>query len=83
MELTKEYFDEQLKNLASKEDLIELRHDVTSLHSEMSGVRADVREIKETVARIDKRDLEDSNAFAKDIIQLQKDVKELNLKHAS
>lgn len=120
MELSKEYFDEQLKNLATKQDLealaskaevvglradvaglrsdvttlrtdvnelrsgiTELRSDVMALQDDMSSVRADLREVREIVSRIDKRDIEDSNAFAKDIVQLQKDVKELKLRHAS
>ncbi len=118
MELSKEYFDEQLKQLATKEDLAdlrqdvstlrgdvtglrsdvatirndvtelrndvtELRSDVVALQDDMSSVRADLPEVKEIVSRIDKRDIEDSNAFAKDIVNLQKDVKELKLKQAS
>jgi hypothetical protein len=106
MELTKEYFDEQLQRLATKQDLegvvkeeelVRIRADVAGLKDEVSGIKTnvialqdDVRavrfetgEIKETVIRIDRRDVEDSNVFAKDIVQLQKDVKELKLKHAS
>ena len=96
MELTQEYLDsalsklatkDDLKTLATNEELITLRqemtslgHEVISLHADIAHVRADLAETKEIVSRVDRRDLEDSNAFAKDILQLQKDVKQLKLK---
>lgn len=119
MELTKEYFDGQLKllsnrmdgfatkddlaNLATKGDVDSLKTDVAGLktdmatvttdvaglksnvaglQSEFSSLKSTVAEIKETVQRIDRRDIEDSDAFAKDIVQLKKEVKHLKLKHA-
>lgn len=66
MELTKEHFDIEMEKLSSR----------------MATVELSVNGVKETVERIDKRDKEDSNAFAKDIVQLQKDVKQLKLRHA-
>lgn len=72
MELTQEYFDQALTNLVSKDDFYALK--------------SDIAEIKEKVTRIDKRDLEDSNAFAKDIVNLQDRVsgleRQLKPKHA-
>src|SRR6266446_137098 len=98
MELTKEYFDGQLEklnnrmdgfatkddltNLATKGDVDSIRTDVAGLQSEVSSLKSTIADIKETVQRIDQRDLEDSDAFAKDIVQLKKDVKHLKLKHA-
>ena len=61
MELTKEHFDDQLKTLATKEDIRLLK--------------LDLKQVKETVEKIDKRDKEDSNAFVSDILQLQDEVK--------
>lgn len=99
MEITQESLDaalsklatkDDLKTLATKDELTALRHEVTllgqemtSLRSDISHIRADLAETKELAVRIDKRDLEDSNAFAKDILQLQKDVKQLKLKPAA
>jgi hypothetical protein len=98
MELTKEYFDGQLKllnnrmdgfatkddlaNLPTKGDVDSLRTGLAGLESEVSSLKSTVDDIKETVQRIDQRDIEDSDAFAKDIVQLKKDVKHLKLKHA-
>ena len=66
MELTKEHFDTEMEKFGSR----------------MTTMESDIKDIKEKVTRIDKRDIEDSNAFAKDIVQLQKDVKQLKLKPA-
>lgn len=74
---------EDLQGLATKEEVAELRYELTSLRSDVSHILADLAETKETVDRIDKRDLDDSNAFAKDIVQLQKDVKGLKLRPAA
>ncbi len=54
-----------------------------TVQSDITNMRADIREIKNTVASIDKRDIENHNAFAKDIVKPQKDVKELKIKHTS
>lgn len=72
-ELSREYFDEKIGQLAT---------DVSALKSDVSALKFDMKEVKETVQRIDKRDKEDSDAFAKDIVRLQRDVKQLKLKHA-
>ena len=53
---------------------------MSGMESRMSGMELDIKDIKETVQKIDKRDKEDSDAFARDIAQLQKDVKQLKLK---
>jgi hypothetical protein len=100
MELTKEYFDQQIKNLISKEDaktfatkddltslatnaeMSALKEDVASLNSSLTTLRTDVAEMKATLTELNQRDLQDSNAFAKDLVQLQRDVKALKLKHA-
>jgi hypothetical protein len=76
-ELTKEFFEQQISKLATKDEL----HDLAT-KEDIRLVQSELKDIKETVARIDKRDKEDSNAFAKDILKLQKDVKQLQLKSA-
>ncbi|MDQ3802249.1 MAG: hypothetical protein M3416_00100 [Acidobacteriota bacterium] len=120
MDLTREYFDEALQNLAAKSDLSPLatteevaalrddlsavkgdvtalkdevgtlkedvatvKADISSLHTEFVSLKSDVREIKETLDVLNRRDLEDSNAFARDIVRLQKDVEKLKLSRAS
>ena len=65
-----------------KTDVATVKTDIAGVQSEFSSLKSTVAEIKETVQRIDKRDLEDSDAFAKDILELKKDVKRLKLKHA-
>jgi len=53
MELTKEYFDKQLKNLASKEDLksFATKDDLKTLATkkELDGVKSDISDLKEFV----------------------------------
>jgi hypothetical protein len=66
MELTKEYFDEKIGGMTT----------------DISSLKSDMKEVKATLQRLDKRDKEDSNAFAKDIVELKKDVKILKLKQA-
>jgi outer membrane murein-binding lipoprotein Lpp len=65
-----------------KSDVSTLKTDVSDLKSDVSTLKSDMRDVKAIVQRLDKRDKEDSDAFAKDIVQLQKDVKLLKLKHA-
>lgn len=103
MELTKEYLDPQLGNLAtkrdlerlaSKQDLAELRDDVhimksdvTALQDDLRSVKSDVSEIKEILMRLDERDVQDSNAFAKTLVKhddritaAENQIKQLKLK---
>jgi hypothetical protein len=72
--VTKKDFEEQLKELVTKRDLT---RGLEPIISDISILKLGVKELNEKVDRIDKRDKEDSNAFAKDIVQLQKDVKKL------
>ena len=67
-ELTKEYFDEQIGKLVAKTDFDK---QISSVTDDLSFLKAKVTSIEEKVDRIDKRDKEDSDAFAKDIVQLQ------------
>jgi uncharacterized protein YoxC len=85
MDLTKEYFDAQLKQLATKEDLTGLKEDLTgltakvdSLTHDVSGLRvevatfgADLADIKKTLKELSERDRQDSDVFAKDILDLK------------
>jgi hypothetical protein len=70
--VTKKDFEEQLKELVTKRDLT---RGLEPIISDISILKLGVKELNEKVDRIDKRDKEDSNAFAKDIVQ--KDVKKL------
>jgi predicted ATP-binding protein involved in virulence len=79
MELTKEYFDEQMSKLVKKS---EFEEQAVKVNEDLSFLKAKTTSIEEKVARVDRRDKEDSDAFAKDILHLQKDVKALKLKHA-
>lgn len=61
-----------LQKFATKDDLLEF-----PTKNEFYELKADVAEIKETVARIDKRDLEDTNALARSISTINKQIKYL------
>lgn len=52
MELTKEYFDEQLKNLATKEDLKELDKRVANLDDRVAGLDKRVGNLDNRVAEV-------------------------------
>ena len=66
MELTKEYFDQQLSNLATKDDLLEL-----ATKNDLALIRADLSEVKEKVNRIDFSTDEDHRAALHDIADLK------------
>ena len=83
MELTKEYLDQRFASLPSRDDFDALRQDVRTLKSDMA-------ELKQTLTELNERDLKDSDALAKIIvdhdrrfIRVEKEVKDLRLKHAS
>lgn len=86
MELSKEYFDQQLANVlatvASKEGIEHLDNNVRAVKSEVS-------QIKETLTKLGERDKEDSDAFAKTLVKhderltgAENDIKQLKLKSA-
>jgi hypothetical protein len=103
MELTKEYFDQQLKALNNRMDGLATQDHVDALDQRIQGVtdrmetlptREEVRalqttvdEIRETVQRIDKRDVEDSDAHAKNYVNHEHRItrieKQLKLKPAA
>jgi len=74
MELTKEYFEsylaEQFKNVATKDDFKYLKGKVNALS-------LDMKEVKESINRIDNRDREDSNALAKDSAEYRRRITRL------
>lgn len=68
MELTKEYFDQKLVEINEKygnfDSRLSILTDIVLANQEdFSILKKDIKEIKEIVIRVDKRDLEDSNAF--------------------
>ncbi|MCA1622473.1 MAG: hypothetical protein LC768_01910 [Acidobacteria bacterium] len=92
MELTKEYFDQQLGNLARKEDLESLasKNDLEQIKDDIRAIKTDMVEVKQVLSDIDKRDKEDSDAFAKTLVRhderltsVEQDIKQLKLKHTS
>jgi hypothetical protein len=62
--LTKEHFEQVVQNLATKKDLegLATKEDLYRLKSDVRALKADVDDIAQTVDRIDKRDVEDSDA---------------------
>ena len=90
MELTKEYFDEQIGKLATrsdlepfstKEDLAELRTDVGSLKSDMQSVKTDVATLKDDVTGL-KTDIialqDDMRSVKNDLSEIKQTLAELN-----
>lgn len=63
MELTKEYFDQQL-------DL-----KLEPIQNDIKTIKNDINEIKDAVIRTDKRDLEDSNLFKTIVLSQNKRLK--------
>ena len=81
MELTQEYFDQQLgllashlDNLPTKADLgsLEARVDELPTKSDFAALKQTVNDIQETVTRIDTRSDEEIRAAYKDIAQIKK-----------
>jgi predicted secreted Zn-dependent protease len=77
MELTKEYFEEYL----------EARLSQLPTRDEFKALQSTVDNIKQTVDRIDKRDVEDSDAHAKNFVNHERRItrieKQLKLKPAA
>ena len=61
MEITKEYLEENFQ----------------SIHNQFKTIGLDIKEIKKTLSKVDKRDLEDSNAFAKTLLSMNRDIEAL------
>ena len=81
----REYLDE---NMATKEELAALRMETDEIRAEMA-TKSDIRnlsqqitEVRDTVETNNQRCLQDSNAFAKSIIELRRDVNHLKLSQA-
>jgi hypothetical protein len=72
MEITKEYLDEKLSQLVTKDDLLEL-----PTRNDLRAVRSDIAEVKELVQRIDERDDQDTRAALRDIVDLNRRVSAL------
>jgi septal ring factor EnvC (AmiA/AmiB activator) len=72
MEITKEYLDKQiaslnrrLDKLPTQGDFADLKEDVERVNSQVRSIKTDVLEMKQTVDKLNARDLQDSDAFAK------------------
>ena len=72
MELSKEYFEQQLSNLATKDDLLEL-----ATKNDLKAIRDDVADVKAMVQRIDQRTDEDQRAALRDIDDLKSRISAL------
>lgn len=84
MELTKEYFDNFIKELTLRLDRDQMRIEgkFTELptQQDLNSLKSVIDDIKETVTRIDQRTDEDTRAALKDIVKLQKRVTALEQK---
>lgn len=81
MELTREYFDKQIKKLVTKEyfdkEFGPVKIEVTILKSDVRTLKSDTRSIRATVEAHDKRNLADINAFAKSWVKHDLQIKRL------
>lgn len=78
--VAKEYFDDKFSTLVTKidsvseevgvikEDISEIKTDVGDLKTVYKSMELDLKDVKEIVNKIDKRDLEDSNLLAKSYV---------------
>ncbi len=66
MELSKEYFEQQLSNLATKDDLLEL-----ATKNDLGSIRDDSKQGKARGSRMDQRTDEDQRAALRDIADLK------------
>jgi hypothetical protein len=69
MELTREYFDKKLSNLATKDDLLEL-----ATKNDLSAVRSDIADVKQSIQRLKKTEDEDIRGALRDLATLKKRV---------
>jgi hypothetical protein len=69
MELTKEYFDQQLGQFATKNDLLEL-----ATKNDLGAVRSDIAEVKRLVQTINEREDQDTRAVMRDVADLHRRV---------
>ena len=78
MELTREYFEQVIKGVATKDDLANLatKDDLLELATkgQIDTLTAKVEAIEEQVTRINTRTDEDTRAALKDIVTLKKRV---------
>ena len=74
--VSKEHFDKELSKFVTKEYL-DKKFDETlePIKDGIRDIKNDILDIKETVVRIDKRDLEDSNAFKTIVLNHDKRLK--------
>lgn len=72
MDITKGYFDNQFESLRRNLD-----SRFENIDGQFSSIRQDIKEIKKILSAVDKRDLEDSNAFAKTLLSMNKDIEAL------
>lgn len=78
MELTKEYFDKQLGKLVTKEYFElhleeKLEEKLEPIREDIRYIKADLSNVKDTVERIDKRDLEASDVFRRTAVNHDED----------
>jgi len=69
MELTKEYFDQQLGRFATRDDLLEL-----ATKNDLGAVRSDIAEVKRLVQTIYEREDQDTRAVMRDVADLHRRV---------
>ena len=84
MKLTKEYFDDQISSLNQRLDKLptlgdfaDLKGDIEQVNSQVRSMKIDIFDMKQTIDELNTRDLRDSDAFAKTLIQHQDRIRRI------
>ncbi|MDD2758097.1 MAG: hypothetical protein PHD72_01835 [Patescibacteria group bacterium] len=75
---------DDLKAFATKDDFIRLEQNIEQVHLSLSGqismIERELKDIKERLARLEKRTIEDADAAAEDVLELRRRVEVLEEK---
>lgn len=89
--LNQKYFDKQFEKLVTKEDfsleigglkgeILGIKTDIVALQDDVRDIKTGLTDVKEIVTNLNKRDMEDSNGFAKILVRHDLEIKRLKLK---
>lgn len=74
MELTQEYFDQQLSTLARKEDIEAIKSDVSELKTDVTGLKTGIQSVKTDIVALQ----DDFRSMKTDISEISQTLTALN-----